>query len=64
MNNRIDKGRDIRAKHGRNLMLKLADGAPLRMLMNNLDKTVAEIPSELVVYGGIGRAAKKLAMLR
>ena len=32
--------------------------APLRMLMNNLDPEVAEKPSELVVYGGIGRAAR------
>ena len=32
--------------------------APLRMLMNNLDPDVAEIPGELVVYGGIGRAAR------
>ena len=32
--------------------------APLRMLMNNLDPNVAEIPSDLVVYGGIGRAAR------
>ena len=31
--------------------------APLRMLMNNLDPDVAENPQELVVYGGIGRAA-------
>ncbi|MEM9412057.1 MAG: urocanate hydratase [Planctomycetota bacterium] len=32
--------------------------APLRMLMNNLDPGVAEKPDELVVYGGIGRAAR------
>ena len=32
--------------------------APLRMLMNNLDPEVAEHPEELVVYGGIGRAAR------
>lgn len=32
--------------------------APLRMLMNNLDPDVAEKPDELVVYGGIGRAAR------
>ncbi len=32
--------------------------APLRMLMNNLDPAVAERPEELVVYGGIGRAAR------
>ena len=32
--------------------------APLRMLMNNLDPDVAENPAELVVYGGIGKAAR------
>ena len=32
--------------------------APLRMLLNNLDKMVAENPDELVVYGGIGQAAR------
>ncbi|HEY9235407.1 MAG TPA: urocanate hydratase [Phenylobacterium sp.] len=32
--------------------------APLRMLMNNLHPDVAERPEELVVYGGIGRAAR------
>ena len=32
--------------------------APLRMLQNNLDPEVAERPQELVVYGGIGRAAR------
>src|SRR5579863_2820745 len=35
--------------------------APLRMLMNNLDAEVAEKPQELVVYGGIGRAARDWA---
>src|SRR5215218_3952341 len=32
--------------------------APLRMLMNNLDREVAEHPDDLVVYGGIGKAAR------
>ena len=32
--------------------------APLRMLMNNLDPDVAERPQDLVVYGGIGKAAR------
>ena len=32
--------------------------APLRMLMNNLDPEVAERPADLVVYGGIGKAAR------
>jgi len=35
--------------------------APLRMLMNNLDPEVAERPDDLVVYGGIGRAARDWA---
>ena len=35
--------------------------APLRMLMNNLDPDVAENPDELVVYGGIGKAARNWA---
>jgi urocanate hydratase len=35
--------------------------APLRMLMNNLDPEVAERPEELVVYGGIGKAARNWA---
>ncbi|MDX1499593.1 MAG: urocanate hydratase [Woeseiaceae bacterium] len=35
--------------------------APLRMLMNNLDPDVAERPEELVVYGGIGKAARNWA---
>ena len=38
-----------------------ATEAPLRMLMNNLDPEVAENPDELVVYGGIGRAARDWA---
>ena len=32
--------------------------APLRMLMNNLDVELAENPEELIVYGGIGKAAR------
>ena len=35
--------------------------APMRMLMNNLDPDVAENPEELVVYGGIGKAARNWA---
>ena len=38
--------------------------APLRMLMNNLDPEVAERPEDLVVYGGIGRAARTWAALQ
>ena len=38
--------------------------APLRMLLNNLDAEVAENPAELVVYGGIGQAARNQDALR
>jgi len=56
---RIDNARSIRAPHGTELTAKSwLTEAPLRMLMNNLDPEVAEKPSELVVYGGIGRAAR------
>ncbi len=56
---RIDNARVIRAPHGTELSAKSwLTEAPLRMLMNNLDPNVAEKPGELVVYGGIGRAAR------
>src|SRR5215213_2409540 len=56
---RIDNDRVIRAARGSELSAKSwLTEAPLRMLMNNLDPEVAEKPSELVVYGGIGRAAR------
>ncbi|MFM9846097.1 MAG: urocanate hydratase [Hyphomicrobiaceae bacterium] len=56
---RIDNARTIRAPRGTELSAKSwLTEAPLRMLMNNLDGEVAEKPSELVVYGGIGRAAR------
>ncbi|MBM1171504.1 urocanate hydratase [Microvirga arabica] len=56
---RIDNTRVIRAAHGTELSAKSwLTEAPLRMLMNNLDPDVAERPGELVVYGGIGRAAR------
>ena len=56
---RLDNARVIRAKRGTELdALSWATEAPLRMLMNNLDPDVAEKPEELVVYGGIGRAAR------
>ena len=49
----------IRAPRGTELRAKSwLTEAPLRMLMNNLDPEVAEKPDELVVYGGIGRAAR------
>ena len=51
--------RVIRAPRGATLSTKSwLTEAPLRMLMNNLDPEVAENPRELVVYGGIGRAAR------
>jgi urocanate hydratase len=56
---RLDNSRHIRAPHGMELSAKSwLTEAPLRMLMNNLDAAVAEKPDELVVYGGIGRAAR------
>ena len=49
----------IRAPRGSTLSAKSwLTEAPLRMLMNNLDPEVAERPQDLVVYGGIGRAAR------
>ncbi|HUK08317.1 MAG TPA: urocanate hydratase [Stellaceae bacterium] len=51
--------RIIRAPRGSAISAKSwQTEAPLRMLMNNLDAEVAEKPQELVVYGGIGRAAR------
>ncbi|QSO46951.1 urocanate hydratase [Alicyclobacillus mengziensis] len=51
--------RTIRAPRGTTLNTKgWVQEAALRMLMNNLDPEVAERPSELVVYGGIGKAAR------
>jgi urocanate hydratase len=56
---RIDTTRTIRAPHGTELSCKSwLTEAPYRMLQNNLDPAVAENPAELVVYGGIGRAAR------
>jgi urocanate hydratase len=56
---RIDNMRVIRAARGSDLTAKSwLTEAPMRMLMNNLDPDVAEKPGELVVYGGIGRAAR------
>lgn len=50
---------EIRAPRGTQLNARSwLTEAPLRMLMNNLDPAVAENPEELVVYGGIGRAAR------
>jgi urocanate hydratase len=56
---RIDNARRIRAPRGSEITARSwLTEAPLRMLMNNLDPEVGEKPSELVVYGGIGRAAR------
>lgn len=56
---RLDNSRSIRSPRGTALNAKSwLTEAPLRMLMNNLDAEVAENPHELVVYGGIGRAAR------
>src|SRR5689334_886504 len=56
---RVDTSRVVRAPRGTALSARSwQTEAPLRMLMNNLDPEVAEKPSELVVYGGIGRAAR------
>ncbi|MEO8062446.1 MAG: urocanate hydratase, partial [Pseudomonadota bacterium] len=56
---RLDRTRIIRAPTGTTLSAKSwLTEAPLRMLMNNLDPAVAENPAALVVYGGIGRAAR------
>jgi urocanate hydratase len=59
---RIDNERKIRAARGPKMSAKgWQTEAALRMLMNNLDAEVAEKPQELVVYGGIGRAARDWA---
>ncbi|WMW81785.1 urocanate hydratase [Undibacterium cyanobacteriorum] len=56
---RWDASREIRAPRGAEKVCKtwVAEAA-YRMLQNNLDKEVAENPKHLVVYGGIGRAAR------
>ena len=57
--NRRDNSRHVKAPTGPELTCKhWGAEAPMRMLMNNLDDAVAENPQELVVYGGIGRAAR------
>ena len=56
---RLQNDRIIKAPTGTDLSAKSwLTEAPLRMLMNNLHPDVAENPQELVVYGGIGRAAR------
>ncbi len=59
MSNRHDPSRSIRAPRGNQLNCRSwLTEAPFRMLQNNLDAEVAEDPTSLVVYGGIGRAAR------
>ena len=59
MKTRLDPSRKIKSPTGTTLSAKSwLTEAPLRMLMNNLDPQVAEHPDQLVVYGGIGRAAR------
>ncbi len=59
MTTRHDPSRSIRAPRGNQLSCKswLSEAA-YRMIQNNLDAEVAESPADLVVYGGIGRAAR------
>ena len=59
MTNPRHNTRQVRSPRGTDLNARSwLTEAPLRMLMNNLDAEVAENPHELVVYGGIGRAAR------
>jgi urocanate hydratase len=59
---RHDPSRRIRAPRGSELTCKSwLTEAPFRMIQNNLDPDVAERPEDLVVYGGIGRAARDWA---
>ena len=53
------KARPVKAPTGTDIRAKSwLTEAPLRMIMNNLDPEVAERPDDLVVYGGIGKAAR------
>ena len=59
MTTSIDSARVIRAPRGTELSCRgWQQEAALRMLMNNLDPEVAERPEQLIVYGGIGKAAR------
>ena len=59
MSSRHDPSRTVRAPRGNQLTCRSwLTEAPYRMLQNNLDAEVAERPEDLVVYGGIGRAAR------
>ena len=58
-NDRRRNAREVRPPTGPEITARSwATEAPMRMLMNNLHPDVAENPNELVVYGGIGRAAR------
>ena len=58
----LENKREIKAPTGSDLScLTWTTEAPFRMIQNNLDRDVAENPDELVVYGGIGRAARNWA---
>lgn len=59
VDHRLDSSRVIRAPRGNTLSCKnWITEAAYRMIQNNLDPEVAENPQSLVVYGGIGRAAR------
>ncbi|MCH2191071.1 MAG: urocanate hydratase [Gammaproteobacteria bacterium] len=59
MNDSHQSKREIKSPVGSKLTCKSwATEAPFRMIQNNLDRAVAENPDELVVYGGIGKAAR------
>ena len=59
MTTTIHEPRTIRAPRGTEITCKgWQQEAALRMLMNNLDPEVAEHPEQLIVYGGIGKAAR------
>ncbi|UCE66627.1 MAG: urocanate hydratase [Candidatus Zixiibacteriota bacterium] len=56
--------KNIKAPRGNKISCKSwQQEAALRMLMNNLDAEVAEKPEELVVYGGMGKAARNVECL-
>lgn len=64
MNSSVEQAgaREVRAPHGSELHCEnwLIEAA-YRMIQNNLDPDVAERPEDLVVYGGIGKAARNWA---
>ncbi len=61
----VKEGGEIKAPRGRRISCKgWHQEAALRMLLNNLDKEVAEKPEELIVYGGTGKAARNWECFR